>query len=63
MRPGDLVGAITGEAGVTGASVGAIRIADSHTLVEVPEAQAEDIVRALQGATIKGRKVAVRLER
>ncbi len=63
MRPGDLVGAITGEAGVTGASVGAIQIADSHSLVEVPEAQAEDIARALSTATIKGRKVNVRLER
>jgi ATP-dependent RNA helicase DeaD len=63
MRPGDLVGAITGEAGVSGASVGAIQIADSHSLVEVPEAQAEDILRALSGATIKGRKVPVRLGR
>ncbi len=63
MRPGDLVGAITGEAGVTGASVGAIQIADSHSFVEVPQSQAEDITRALQNATIKGRKVAVRLER
>ncbi len=63
MRPGDLVGAITGEAGVTGASVGAIQIADSHSFVEVPEGQAEDISRALRNATIKGRKVAVRVER
>ena len=63
MRPGDLVGAITGEAGVTGASVGAIQIADSHSLVEVPEAQAQDIARALSTATIKGRRVNVRLER
>jgi len=63
MRPGDLVGAITGEAGVTGASVGAIQIADGHSLVEVPEAEAQDILRALSGATIKGRKVPVRLER
>ena len=63
MRPGDLVGAITGEAGVSGSSVGAIQIADGHSLVEVPEAQAQDILRALSGATIKGRKVPVRLER
>jgi ATP-dependent RNA helicase DeaD len=63
MRPGDLVGAITGEAGVSGSSVGAIQIADGHSLVEVPEAQAQDILRALSGATIKGRKVPVRLDR
>jgi ATP-dependent RNA helicase DeaD len=63
MRPGDLVGAITGEAGVTGASVGAIQIADAHSLVEVPEAEANDIARALRAATIKGRKIPVRVER
>ena len=63
MRPGDLVGAITGEAGVTGSSVGAIQIADNHSLVEVPEAEAEGIVRALSNATIKGRRVPVRLDR
>ncbi len=63
VRPGDLVGAITGEAGVSGASVGAIQIADRHSLVEVPEAEARDIARALRDGTIKGRKVPVRVER
>ena len=63
MRPGDLVGAITGEAGVPGSAVGVIQIADGFSLVEVPEAAADDIVRALQGATIRGRKVPVRRDR
>jgi ATP-dependent RNA helicase DeaD len=63
MRPGDLVGAITGEAGVTGSSVGAIHITDAYSLVEVPEAAADAIVRALSAATIKGRKLEVRRER
>jgi ATP-dependent RNA helicase DeaD len=63
MRPGDLVGAITGEAGLTGSSVGAIQIADSYSLVEVPDAVADDIVRALSTATIKGRRLEVRRER
>jgi ATP-dependent RNA helicase DeaD len=63
MSPGDLVGAITGEAGVSGSSVGAIQIADGYSLVEVPEARADDIVRALSAATIKGRRLPVRRER
>jgi ATP-dependent RNA helicase DeaD len=63
MRPADLVGAITGEAGVTGSSVGAIQIDDGYSLVEVPAGQADEIVRALGGAKIKGRRVAVRPER
>jgi ATP-dependent RNA helicase DeaD len=63
IRPGDLVGAITGEAGVTGASIGAIRIADGYALVEVAESAADEIVRALSTATIKGRRLEVRRDR
>ena len=63
MRPGDLVGAITNEAGVPPTSIGAIRIQDGFALVDVDAAQAPDIVRALTGATIRGRKLPVRIER
>jgi ATP-dependent RNA helicase DeaD len=63
LRPGDLVGAITGEAGVTGAAIGAIKIADSYSLVEVAPDAANDIVRALTGATIKGQRLVVRHDR
>ena len=63
VRPGDLVGAITNEAKVGGDSVGAIQIADSFSLVEVPEAAADEIVRALRGKTVRGRQVTVRRER
>jgi ATP-dependent RNA helicase DeaD len=62
MRPGDLVGAITGETGLPGSAIGAIQITDAFALVEVPESEADDVVRALRGATIKGRKLAVRRE-
>ncbi|HUR15784.1 MAG TPA: DEAD/DEAH box helicase [Candidatus Limnocylindrales bacterium] len=60
IRPADLVGAITHEAGVSGASVGAIQIADSYSLVEVPDATADDIARVLGSAKIKGRRIEVR---
>jgi ATP-dependent RNA helicase DeaD len=63
IRPGDLVGAITNEAGVPGGAVGAIQITDNFSLVEVTEDAAEHIVRALQSATIKGRKLQVRRDR
>ena len=55
IRPGDLVGAITGEAGVTSRSVGAIQIADKFSLVEVPEHRADDIIAALKATTIRGK--------
>jgi ATP-dependent RNA helicase DeaD len=63
MRPGDLVGAITNEAGLRGADVGAIQIAEGFSLVEVPESDADRVIRALRGATIRGQKVNVRRER
>jgi hypothetical protein len=63
MRPGDLVGAITNEAGLRGNDIGAIQIADGFSLVEVPEAAAEHVIRSLRDATIRGQKVNVRRER
>jgi ATP-dependent RNA helicase DeaD len=63
IRPGDLVGAIVNEAGVQPKSVGAIEIADAHSLVEVPEADAEKVVQALRQTKIRGRKVVVRRDR
>ena len=63
MRPGDLVGAITNEAGLRGGDIGAIQIADGFSLVEVPEAAAEQVIGALRAATIRGVKVTVRRER
>src|SRR4051794_35178 len=63
MRPGDLVGAITNEAGLRGNDIGAIQIADGFSLVEVPEAAADHVIRQLRNATIRGQKVQVRRER
>jgi len=63
LRPGDLVGAITNEAGVPGSVIGAIRIDETFSLVDVQEGVAGPVVQALRGATIRGRKLAVRFER
>jgi len=57
VRPADLVGAITGEAAVSGEAVGAIELADRFSLVEVREAEADAVVEALRRATIRGRRV------
>ena len=63
IRPGDLVGAITGEAGVESRSIGAIDISENYSLIEVPDELADGIIAALKGATLRGAKVAVRRER
>ncbi|NNJ60319.1 MAG: DEAD/DEAH box helicase [Dactylosporangium sp.] len=63
IRPQDLVGAITGESRLHGKEIGAIDIADRFSLVEVPHAAANDVIAALRGTMIKGKRAIVRRER
>jgi ATP-dependent RNA helicase DeaD len=63
VKPGDLVGAIVKEAKANPRDVGSIQIAERFSLVEVPEAIAESVIRALRGATIRGQKVVVRRDK
>jgi ATP-dependent RNA helicase DeaD len=63
IRPGDLVGAITGETGISSQELGAIEIADRFSLVDVPGALADQIVEAMKKTTLRGQKVAVRRSR
>jgi ATP-dependent RNA helicase DeaD len=63
VRPADLVGAITGETGLRGGQIGAIDIAPRFSIVEVPAEAAREVISALQGAKIRGRRAAVRPDR
>ena len=59
VRPADLVGAIAGEAGVPSRVIGAIKIHDDYSLVEVPEELSERIIEALRRTKIRGQKVTI----
>ncbi|MBO0936038.1 DEAD/DEAH box helicase [Fibrella sp. HMF5335] len=63
VRPGDLVGAIAGESGIPGSSIGSIDIFDSHTFVDVPNDVANRVVASMDGNNIKGRRVSVEIAR
>ncbi len=63
IRPADLVGAIAGESGVPSSAVGAIRIAENFSVVEVPEDLADSIIEAVNAGTLRGKKVKVRRDR
>jgi ATP-dependent RNA helicase DeaD len=63
VGPGDIVGAITGEAGVDSNAVGAIKITHGYSLVEVDSSLVEPIVAALRRTNIRGERVEVRRER
>jgi ATP-dependent RNA helicase DeaD len=63
IRPADLVGAIANEARMSSADIGAIEIADRFSLVEIPQDDAPRVIKALRGATLRGKNVIVRLDR
>lgn len=63
LIPGDLLGAITGEAGVPGEAVGRIDIKESHTVVEVHDSVAPKVIGAINGTTIRGRAVRADFDR
>jgi ATP-dependent RNA helicase DeaD len=63
VRPSDLVGAIANEAGIDSRAIGAIEITDRFSLVEVPDESADEVIRALRGTTIRGKKVLARRDR
>jgi ATP-dependent RNA helicase DeaD len=63
IRPGDLVGAIAGETGISSQVIGAISIAQNHSTVEVPAEMADAIVTALKATTIRGQRINARRDR
>ncbi len=60
MRPGDVLGALTGEAGFTREQVGKITITDQSTYVAVARNIAQEAVRKLSAGKVKGKTVKVR---
>jgi ATP-dependent RNA helicase DeaD len=63
IRPGDLVGAITNEAGITARQLGAIQIADTFSLVDVSDDVADAVIASMRGATLRGQRAQVRRDR
>ncbi len=63
VNPGDLVGAITGEAGLKGRDIGTITVHEMYSLVELPKDKARKVAKELNHCTIRGRKATVRLDR
>lgn len=62
IRPGDLVGALAGEGGITSSQIGKIELRDNHALVEVDGAVAARVAERVTGISIKGRRVIARVD-
>ncbi|OIR15807.1 ATP-dependent RNA helicase DbpA [mine drainage metagenome] len=60
IRPGDVLGALTGEAGFTREQVGKITVTDMSTYVAVVRNIAREAVKRLSAGKVKGKTVKVR---
>lgn len=60
IRPGDILGALTREDGVSGSDVGKIHIFDNFAYVAVKRRAAAEALRTLSNGKLKGRSVRVR---
>ncbi len=57
VKPKDILGAIAGEANISGNLVGAIDLYDKYTFVEVPKENARDVLKAMKNVKIKGKAI------
>lgn len=62
VRPGDLVGAITSEAGISKAELGKVDVRERHSTVEVSTPVANSVVSKLTGVQLRGRRLLVRVD-
>ena len=60
VRPGDILGALTGDAGIKGSAVGNITVSDYAAFVAVETNVAAEAIKKLAAGKIKGRKFKVR---
>ncbi|KQY44012.1 DNA helicase [Cellulomonas sp. Root137] len=62
LQPGALVGALTGEGGLTGKDVGKIDIFGSFALVDIPDGLSADVIDRLARTRVAGRPLRIRLD-
>ncbi len=55
MRPGDILGALTGDLGFSGEDIGKINIHPTHAYVAVKQSIAKQVWKSLQQGKIKGK--------
>jgi ATP-dependent RNA helicase DeaD len=59
IRPTDIVGAMTGAAGVPGEAVGVIEIYDTYSFVDILYGYGSDVLERMKHHTLKGKRVKV----
>jgi len=59
VAPKDIVGAIAGETGIPGKAIGAIRILDSYSFVEIPKEHATEVYTIMKERTIRNQPTGI----
>ena len=59
VKPGNIVGAIANEAGLTGRSIGRIRIFDAHSTVDLPKGMPEDVFHDLRRLRVMNKELQI----
>jgi ATP-independent RNA helicase DbpA len=60
IRPGDILGALTQDAGLSGDMVGKIDITSLYSYVAIHHSQVDVVTHYLQKGKLKGRKVSLK---
>jgi ATP-dependent RNA helicase DeaD len=59
VKPGNIVGAIANEAGLSGRSIGRIRIFDTHTHVDLPRGMPDDVFSDLRRLRVMNKELQI----
>jgi ATP-dependent RNA helicase DeaD len=59
VKPGNIVGAIANESGLTGRSIGKIRIFDAHSTVDLPKGMPDDVFADLRRLRVMNKELQI----
>jgi ATP-dependent RNA helicase DeaD len=59
VKPGNIVGAIANEAGLTGRSIGRIQIFDTHSTIDLPQGMPDGVFEALKRLRVMNKELQI----
>ncbi len=62
MTPRDLVGSIANESGISSEQIGKIELRDTHSIVEISTPVAEQVANKMNGITVRGKRLTMRVD-
>jgi ATP-dependent RNA helicase DeaD len=62
MTPRDLVGSIANESGISSDQIGKIELRDTHSIVEISTPVAEAVANKMNGITVRGKRLTMRVD-